>query len=62
MDSKKKEPAKKQRGDLTEDQRTKNGEENPVTKIKLPEFRKDNTADFKRRKDSAGAQGRGDLI
>ena len=42
MDAAKKHSARKNRGNLNEDERTANSEPNSVTKIKVPEHRKNN--------------------
>jgi hypothetical protein len=63
MDAARKHGAKKQKGNLTEDPRTQNSEENPVTKIKLPEnHESDNKADLEEQKRRLNDQGRGGKV
>lgn len=63
MDTDKKHGAKKGKGNLNEDPRTQNSEENPVTKIKLPEVRKhDDSSDLKGQIQRLTDQGRRDKI
>jgi hypothetical protein len=55
--------AKEEKGNLTTDQRTQHSEENPVTKVKLPEQREpEKTRDLDKQKKQQEDQGRGDKV
>jgi hypothetical protein len=63
VDSSQNKPAKKEKGNLTNDPRTLNREENPITKVKLPEQREPNKkADLDEQKRRLEGQGRGDNV